>query len=116
MTTKYTTHLGDITADNFEQVLFSISYFQNHQCELVFPARMIESICKEKQCPCYKFAHNLEGDHYMRARLSKITLEFLVRNNQENQNEKESLVLQITSNGNMLYRKPENPNATIYVN
>ena len=102
------------TAKNFEEILVSISHLnENNNFEFIFPAGMIEAICKEKNYPCYKFAHNLEGDSYMRARVNRITLEFLVRSKKEN--EKESAVLQIRNNGERIYYRPENPVWTIYV-
>ena len=103
------------TKKNFEEFLVSLSHLDvnNNQYELIFPAGMIEAICKEKNYPCYKFAHNLEGDSYMRAKIYPITLEFLVRSIEKNK--KESSVLQIKNNGEKIYCKPENPVWTIYV-
>ena len=88
---------GDITAENFEQVLCNIFHIGTQQCEFIFRAGVIEDICRKKQYPCYKFAHNLEGEPYMRAKVNGITVEFLVRS--KDKNEKESTILQIRNNG-----------------
>ena len=109
------TYNGDITVESFEQVLCSISYVGNLEYELVFMVGVIEDICCEKRYPCYKFAHNLEGEPYMRARINQITLEFLIRNKSKNLNEKESLILQIRNNGERVYYRPEKPKGTIYI-
>ena len=109
------TYNGDITAENFQEVLCSISYVGKKQYELVFKAGVIEDICREKQYPCYKFAHNLEGEPYMRAKVDRTTLEFLIRNSPHNLGERESLILQIKNNGEKVYNKPEKIEGTIYV-
>ena len=109
------TYNGEITGENFEQVLCSISHVGTQQCEFVFGAGVIEDICREKQYPCYKFAHNLEGEPYMRAKVNRTTLEFLIISSSKNFGEKESLILQIRNNGENLYYRPEKPKATICV-
>ena len=83
--------------------------------EFIFPAQIIEDYCKEKNYPCYQFAHNLEGDIYMRAKINRTTLEFLVRKSLKNQHQNETLLLQIRNNGQILYCKSDVPNGTIYV-
>jgi len=115
MVNAYTAHWGDITVDNLEQILSSISYLGNRQYEIVFSAGMIERICAENQYPCYRFAHDLDGNPYIRARIDRITLEFLVISKKENPNEKQSLVLQINNKGQRIYSRPEKPTATSYV-
>ena len=114
MENRYT-YYGDITAENFEQVLCNISHVVNRKYKLIFEAGLIEKLCQEAQYPCYKFAHNLEGEFYMRAKVGRTTLEFLIRNNPTNLEKKESLILQIRNNGNFLYNKPENSKLAIYI-
>ena len=83
--------------------------------EFIFPAQVIEDYCKERNYPCYQFAHNLEGDIYMRAKINRTTLEFLTRKCMKNQHQREAIILQIRHYGNILYCKPNIPKGTIYV-
>ena len=109
------TFLRNITAENLDEVLCSMSCDENKQQELIFPDGMIEHICEEKQYPCYRFAHNLEGHIYMRARVKHVTVEYLVIPNGKEQEGKEAHVCQITFNGDLIYKKPDTPNGKIYV-
>jgi len=100
------TDIRDITAENFEQILLSICKENVNVQNMIFPEEMIKEICNVKQYPCYKFAHNLNGDSYIRAWFGQIIVEFLVVTNQKNPEQKEYHVLQILKNGQKIYYKP----------
>lgn len=107
--------LRDVTADNLEQILCSMRDEENRHQELIFPEGVIEKLCREKQYPCYKYAHNLEGHIYMRVRTYHITFEYLVVSYPGDMNLKESIITQIMVNGQIIYHRPNNPDGTIYV-
>ena len=106
--------LRGTTADNFDKVLNSMALPENKDWEMFFSTDMIENICKQHQCPNYRFAHNLEGHIFWRMRLKNITLEYavlpIVRTSDYN-----AYVLQIVHNGQRIYKKPDNVTGRIHV-
>lgn len=105
----------EYTHQTFEQFLCSMSSSGQKEYELIFPAQMIEDYCKEKNYSCYQFAHNLEGDIYMRAKIDRITLEFLTRKSLKKQHQNDAVILQIRNNGQILYCKPDISKGTIFI-
>lgn len=108
------TFIRGASANNLDAILLQMIRPENKQQEMVFLNEMIVEICKECHYPCYKFAHNLEGDTYMRVRMKNITLEYIVMKNPRTQ-EYNSYVQQISKNGQLIYRKLDNPIGTIHV-
>lgn len=99
----------------FEQLLCSIPSSRQNEYELILPAQMIEDICKENNYPCYQFAHDLEGNIYMRAKVNRITLEFLKMKSPQDKNSKNAVIFQIKRCGDVLYSKPNVPKGGFYL-
>lgn len=105
----------DFATENLKKILRSMSSKNKKGQELIFPAGMIESFCRLGRYPCYRFAHNLKGQHYMRARIEEFTLEYIVITDSKSANYKEACVCQISENGKTIYTRQNSPVGTILV-
>lgn len=105
----------DYAEKNLKEILLSMEDEDNQMQELVFPPHMIENYFAQSHHSCYEFAHNLEGQPYMRARMDGITLEYLVRTNPEKPGYEEARICSIYAFGKTIYRRPDNPIGIIYV-
>ena len=100
---------------DFKKFLGSLSTENINRQEVIFPDQLIESWCNLLNYPCYKFAHNLKKQPYMRAQIEGFTMEYLVIDKPENPEQKQAYVLQIVKNGEKIYTSPKEPTGTIYV-
>ena len=110
------TFFRNIDANNLDTALLLMVRPEYEKQEMVFRSNMIEKICIECQYPYYQFAHNLEGDIFMRMkmRLKNITMEYIVMKDVEGKNYN-SYVHQIFQNGQVIYRRPDKPIGKIYL-
>lgn len=106
--------LNEQTAELFCKILLHMAYGKNREGEITFSTDLIEAICKEKGYPCYRFAFNLERHEYWRMMTPDITLEYLVTSNVR-KNASNAYVHQIFNKGQLVYKRPDDPQWTIYV-
>lgn len=105
----------DFATENLKKILRSMSSKNKKEQELIFSAGMIESFCCLGHYPCYRFAHDLKGQPYMRARIEEFTLEYIVITDSESANYKKACVCQISENGTTIYTKKDSPVGTILI-
>ena len=86
---------------------------KNREGEITFSTDLIDAICKEKGYPYYRFAFNLQKHEYWRMRTPDITLEYLVTSSAK-KNASNAYVHQIFNNGQLVYKRPDVPEWTIY--
>ena len=101
------------SAELFCKILLHMAYGKNREGEITFSTDLVDAICKEKGYPCYRFAFNLEKHEYWRMRTPNITLEYLVTSS-EKKNASNAYVHQIFNNGQLVYKRPDVPEWTIY--
>ena len=100
----------DFATENLKTILHSMSSENKKQQELIFPVGMIESYCRLRSYPCYRFAHNLKNQPYMRERIDEFTVEHLVITDPEG-----ACVCQISVHGKLIYTRPDNPVGAIRI-
>ena len=106
--------LKGTTVNNFDKVLYSMTLPENKEREMLFSSEMVDTICEEGHYITYSFAHNLVGEIYMRMRMKKITLEYLVNPRIDPQNYNAKLT-GIYISGQLRYRNPTSPEGKIYL-
>ena len=105
--------LNEQTAELFCKILLHMAYGKNREGEITFSTDLIDAICKEKGYPYYRFAFNLQKHEYWRMRTPDITLEYLVTSSAK-KNASNAYVHQIFNNGQLVYKRPDVPEWTIY--
>jgi len=105
--------LNEQSAELFCKILLHMAYGKNREGEITFSTDLIDAICKEKGYPCYRFAFNLEKQEYWRMRTPEVTLEYLVTSDAR-KNASNACVHQIFNNGQLVYKRPVEPQWTIY--
>ncbi len=100
----------DVTGD-LKTILLSMENEDNQLQELILPVSMIEDYCTQKR----PFAHDLDGQPYMRCKIDDVTLEFLVLNAQEGVDYEQARVCQISRCYKLIYRRPRSPVGTICI-
>lgn len=106
--------LNEQTAEFFCKILLHMAYGKNKEGEIAFSTDLTEAISKEKTYPCYRFAFNLERQEYWRMMMPDIMLEYLVTSNVR-KNASNAYVHQIFNKGQLVYKRPDDPQWTIYV-
>lgn len=101
------------TAELFCKIFVHMAYGKNREGEITFSTDLIDAICKEKGYPCYRFAFNLQKHEYWRMRTPDITLEYLVTSSAK-KNANNAYVHQIFNNGQLVYKRPDDPQWTIH--
>lgn len=105
--------LNEQSAELFCKILLHMAYGKNREGEITFSTDLIEAICKDKGYSCYRFAFNLQKHEYWRMRTPDITLEYLVTSSSK-KNASNAYVHQIFNNGQLVYKRPDTPQWTIY--
>lgn len=104
-------------AIHLKDILLDMAKEENKAQELIFPDSMLEDLCDLCGYYLYQFAHDLNNQPYMRAKMYDIgiTLEYRVVANVESENGKQELVTNVFEKGVLHYRRPNNPIGTIIV-